>query len=578
MLFVFSGMGYGVGNKVINVTINQKNIAVTQIPIIKDGQVLDIEYPSFVNIDRTLVPIRLTEKLGAKVSWDQKTETVTVNHNNKTIKLTIDSDIVRVDNKTIKLDKNSIPRLVIFANKDARTMVPLAFMSEMLGYDVGWDDVAKNAFINTRKVSKPEEEKVEEEKIEAPSYNEVVEVTKEIVGGQGAIVINSTENAKYRTMKLQGPERIVIDLLGSTLRGSTFYELKYELGFIEGIRVAQFEPDKNYAADDKIVRLVIDVKDGVLDSNVEIQTYENKIIIIPESNSWENINYSGEGRERTLIIENEKDTSYSVEYDPLRKKMEISIPKDAASLVPGSLSVNDGLVDEIKIVKNSDETKLFIQFRRGIEYDLLSSRIDDKIELKIKRDLDVKPSERVIVIDPGHGGRDPGTSSADQVREKDVVLKISLKLKKALEGKGYNIIMTRDKDVAVDLYSRARIANDAFADIFVSIHANAAINKAAHGMEVLYAPAAGNANKIEDQHPLSKAILDEMVKATGAHRRNTVPRPNLVVLRETKMPATLVEVGFLSNVEEAKLIINDSYQDKIVDGIVKGIEKYFDEY
>lgn len=589
ILFLFSGIGYGTSNKIIHVGMNGSNVPVTKVPIIKDGQVIDMEFPSFVYIDRTLVPVRfVAENLGAKVDWDHKTQTAIVNHKGKKIELTIDSNVATINNEKKNLDRNSIPRLVTMDNRDARTMVPLAFMSEMLGYDVGWDSEAKSAYINSEKkeeiTEKPNEPvkeppvKEPNDKIDEKLLNKVVKVAKEKVDGQEAIVIHGTKDISHKVMKLKNPERIVVDLLDSNLQGSTYEEFKYELGFIKGVRVSQFVPDNNYNPGDKIVRIVLDTKDGVLDPSVKISTNNNKIVIFPERSSWENLNYHVDGRDRTITINNLMETSYSVNYDSTRKKMEISIPKNSVELIPGILPIKDGLVDEIKIVESSAETKIFIQFIRGIEYNVLSNKVDNKIILQMKRDTDIKPGDRIIVIDPGHGGRDSGAVSANKVREKDLVLDLSLKIQNGLEQKGYNVIMVRDTDVFVGLYDRAKVANESFADIFVSIHANAATNKSANGVEVLYAPASGNPNKIDNQHPLAKAILDELLRATGANSRGTISRPNLVVLRETKMPASLVEVGFLSNAEEEKLITNKDYQDKIVSGIIKGIEKYFDEY
>lgn len=583
VLFVFSEIGHGTGNKTIHVSMNGSNVSVTQVPIIKDGQVIDMKIPSFVYIDRTLVPVRfVAESLGAEVDWDQKTRTAIVNHNGKKINLTIDSDIATINNEKKNLDKNSIPRLVIFANKDARTMVPLAFISEMLGYDVGWNDEAKAAFINSRKEEKPEPEELEkdpEDKVEVDLLNKVMKVTNEIVDGQEAIVIHGTKEIRVNMMKLKNPERIVVDLLDSTLHGSTFYNFDYELGFIKNVRVSQFSPDNNYKPDDKIVRLVLDTKEGILDPNVRINTYEDRIVIFPEKSSWEDMNYHVEGNNRTITINNLMETSYLVNYDDTTKTMEIDIPKHSVDLSEGTSSIKDGLVEEIKIVEGPSETKVFIKFRRSIEYTLLSNKIDNKVVLQIRRNSNVKPGDRVIVIDPGHGGRQPGSSSPNKVKEKDVNLAISLKTEKALKDLGYNVLMTRDTDITLGLYERADIANKSFADIFVSIHANSIDNNSAvNGVEVLYAPASENPNKTDDQHPLAKLVLDEIIKATGANSRGTVKRPKLVVLRETKMPAILVEVGFLSNANEEKLITSDAYQNKIVASIIKGIENYFETY
>ena len=154
---------------------------------------------------------------------------------------------------------------------------------------------------------------------------------------------------------------------------------------------------------------------------------------------------------------------------------------------------------------------------------------------------------------------------------------VSHKLNNALKALGYNTVMTMEEDQYLGLYDRPEIANKLNADIFISIHGNAfSNNPTISGIEVLYCPAYSSDMKEEDQHPLAKAVLDALLATTGAKSRGTIKRPNLVVHREAKMPAILVEAGFLTNPEEEKLLFTDEYQNKIVDGIVKGVENYFE--
>jgi N-acetylmuramoyl-L-alanine amidase len=582
MLFLFSTVGHAAGNKIIQVSMNGGNVPVTQVPIIKDGKVIDMETPSFVYVDRTLVPLRfVAESFGAKVDWDQKAKTATVLHGDKKIDLTINSEIAILNNEKKPLDKNSIPKLVTFSNDDTRTMVPLAFMSEVLGYEVGWDDVVKAAYINSKVEENPESQPKPDRPKEEPEIdltNKVMDIKHESVDGKEAIVIYGTKEVKLNTIKFKEPERISIDLMDSTLQGSTFYNYDYNLGFIKGVRASQFSPDNNYKPDDKIVRVVLDIKDGIYSPDVKIDKYDNKIVIFPEKSFWENMTYNVDGKDRTITIDSLTDTNYSVNYDVLTKSMEINIPKDNVELLTGVASISDGLVEDFKVVEESGNMKVVIQFKKSIEYTILSNAIDNKVMVRVKRDSDLKPSDRVIVVDAGHGGTDPGAISSNKTKEKDVNLQISLKTEKALKDAGYNVLMTRDTDKTLGLYERPAFANNNFADLFISIHSNSTENKDVHGIEVLYAPAAAGSEKEEGQQILTKAIMDELLKATGAKKRGIIERPKLVVIRESKMPAVLIEVGFLSNAKEEKLITDDAYQNKIVEAILRGIEIYFETY
>lgn len=692
LLFLFSQIGHAASNKTIQVSMNGAKVSVTQVPIIMDGQAINTEIPSFVHIDRTLVPIRFIESYGAKVDWNQKAKMVTVTHKDKEIKLTIDSAIAILNNEKRVLDKNSIPRLVTFENNDARTMVPLSFLSETLGYEVGWDNVNKVPFINSKEDSQAEapgetpepnesgnqvganvisnisidkgsteknkiiinSDKAIQyntmflndsnklvidisnsklalknsgdgpgtinigdnilEKVEYSQYsynpditrivvslkeqaaynivptnngaglivsfksNKIKSITNELIDGNKALVVNGASNAKINIMKLQNPQRIVIDLMDSILDGSTYLEYDYDLGFVKKVRVSQFNADNNYSPMDQIVRIVLDVKEGVTDPNIKIDTHEDKIVIYPEKSFWENISYTSEGKDKVFTINNLVETNYSVNQEQGNKWIEISVPTNNVDLNEGIVSIKDGLVDEIEVVKNEIETRLLIKFKKSIEYTLLSNEFDSKISLLIKKGENLKPSDRVIVIDAGHGGKDPGALSINKNKEKDLNLSVSLKLDQELRSLGYNTIMTRNTDEFIDLYERARIANDSYADVFVSIHGNSHDNKSIAGIQVLYCPATQSEKKEIDQHPFAKSIMDELLKATGAVDKGIIQRPNLVVLRETKMPAVLVETGFLSNSAEEKLLFTEDYQNKIVNGIIKGIEKYFEMY
>ncbi len=602
MLFIFNGLAfngiaYGASDKKINVTFDGEEKSVTQVSIVKDGKNINVGIPSFVNEDRTLIPIRLVEQLGAEVDWEQKTRTVIVKNEGEEIRLTIDSNKATIGNIVEKLDDKSVPKLVVLENDDARTMVPISFISKRLGYEVDWDGDTKTVFINTE-IDRPGIGA--DIKPVVDLSNKVGKITEEVVNGEKAIVIEGTKDIEYKMIKLKNPERVVVDLLDSTLQGSTFYKFDYKLGFVEGLRVSQFSPDDNYNPNDKIVRVVLDTKDGAVNPDIKIEQKDDKILILPQDNLWDNINYHVDGMGRILTINNYLETNYSIDYDEGKKLMEITIPKSAVNLTPGSSGIKDDLVKDIKIEETSKYMKLVIQFTEEMEYDVLSKNRDEKIVLKMNEKKIEKPSkkpsedkkeevikdkpiktpnknsgERLIVIDAGHGGSDSGAVSPNGVREKDLNLDVSLKLDEALKEKGYNTLMTRDKDVFIKLSNRANIANESFADIFISIHANSAGNKSAHGMEVLYNPNHDKANKTRNEERLAKSILDEMIKETGAHNRGIVKRPNLAVLRQTKMPASLVEIGFLSNTKEEKLIIDDEYQNSIVNAIVKGVEKFF---
>ncbi len=176
-----------------------------------------------------------------------------------------------------------------------------------------------------------------------------------------------------------------------------------------------------------------------------------------------------------------------------------------------------------------------------------------------------------IVVDPGHGGKDPGGVGVSGVRESDVVLAASLRLKAQLEAQGAKVIMTRNSDVFIELDDRAAIANKANANLFISVHANIAPNSgSAAGIETWVHDEGERGNQ---SRKLAGAVNNGMVAKTGATNRG-VKNESFRVLRTTKMPAVLVELGFLSNASEERKLAQGDYQAKLVSGILTGVLEY----
>ena len=367
--------------------------------------------------------------------------------------------------------------------------------------------------------------------------------------------------------------------MDASLSHGTYHEFDFDLGFIKGVRVSQFQADNNYSPLDRIVRVVLDIKDVVLDPLIKIDNVDNNLVIYPENNLWEDISYEIDGKDRFLTINNEESSQYEVENYPDKKTLEIIIPSDLSELEEGHVYVKDGLIEEIEVTKDKRNTVIQVRYNKSIVFDILSKSRDKNIVLQINRNLDVKPSERIIVIDPGHGGSDPGATSVAGRYEKDLNLSVAKKLSQGLNDLGYNVVMTRDSDTSLGLYERSNLANDSYADLFISIHGNSLAkgNDLISGIEVYYWPANKSQIKLEDQYPFAKSIHDELIKATGAISRG-IKTNSYVVIRETRMPAVLIELGFLSNPAEESLLYSEDYQNKLVEGTIKGVESYFEMY
>ena len=220
---------------------------------------------------------------------------------------------------------------------------------------------------------------------------------------------------------------------------------------------------------------------------------------------------------------------------------------------------------------------------------------------------------RQIIIDAGHGGKDPGARGRSGTQEKVITLDIARRLQSDLEEKGLSVLMTRSRDEFISLEKRTQIASQSRADLFVSIHANSSRSRGARGMEVYYLRELDSQEKNEDQmkenqktlfrqyamqrnSPVLENILTDMLYSykRGESERlarfitqktsSTIKTQNrgskasgFFVLRNTLIPAILVEVGFLSNPGEERLLKAGWYRQKIADGIARGLLEYADD-
>lgn len=187
---------------------------------------------------------------------------------------------------------------------------------------------------------------------------------------------------------------------------------------------------------------------------------------------------------------------------------------------------------------------------------------------------------KTIVIDAGHGGVDGGSVSEDGILEKTINLEIAKKLEKLLSDNGYNVIMTRNEDISLhknddasiknkktsDLKARAEIGNNSGGGLFISIHTNKYESPEIFGAQVFYS------KNDEIGKIYSESIMETLREVNPKNKRLAKPLPNKNLLfQNLKIPAALVECGFISNPDDLKMLQDQEYQDKIAEAIYKGI-------
>lgn len=186
------------------------------------------------------------------------------------------------------------------------------------------------------------------------------------------------------------------------------------------------------------------------------------------------------------------------------------------------------------------------------------------------------PSEKgLVMIDAGHGGKDFGANSQTDPKflEKNLTLSTAYMLRDYLQQMGYDTVMTREKDQFIDLYDRAAMANDQKPMAFISVHYNHADSREAAGIEVYYYKSDDNKTRTKQSKQLADKVLSKVITSTHAKSRG-VKHGNFAVIRETKMPAILVEGGFLSNDSEMEKIRKAAYLKQLAWGIAKGLDDF----
>ena len=380
------------------------------------------------------------------------------------------------------------------------------------------------------------------------------------------IVIDLDDEVKYTEGSVRDPARIYFDLLGARVTkdlASRIFPVRD--GFLQQIRVGQNKAD--------VVRVVLDFQ------NVS----EYNVFTLPDP--------------------------YRLVVDILGKA-----PNEAPPAPPTEVAAAPpALIEEVL-----EPTPTAIVAEATPEPELVAAEASPDIirvppaprkdGYSIIQQLGLSASR--VVIDPGHGGHDPGTMNKGGLREKDVVLDVSQRLRKLLERDGFEVVMTRDRDVFIPLEERTAIANSKGADLFVSIHVNAARSTKPRGTETYFLNLATtpdaeevaarenavttrrvselgnilqkvlNNEKITESRELASrvqtTISSELYNSTKDSRNRGVKTAPFYVLLGAQMPSVLVEVAYLTNRKDAELLSDGAFRQKVAESIAVGVRGYQD--
>ena len=319
----------------------------------------------------------------------------------------------------------------------------------------------------------------------------------------------------------------------------------------------------------------------------ELNYFQSYATKVDGANAW-----------RIEIGMNESDVKYEIRQKTLLKK-EIVI--DLADTVRGNLKQHiqqsSNIVKEIRIDETGERhTELHIALaptfgEAAVKVTAIEANRRARKPFRLAFDIYQKPAEpeapsvdgvkgHTVVIDPGHGGSDTGAVGPSGVTEASVTLAVAQDLQRILEASGARTAMTRDTDVDVygpnatagqELQARVDVGERTpGAEVFLSIHCNAFSNADANGMETYYCAGSSRGARLA-------TILNEELDRAGGRRNRGVKTANFYVIRHSSMPASLVELAFVTNPAEEDLLADEEYQERLAYALAVGLSRYFTE-
>ncbi|GAB6100191.1 hypothetical protein JCM16358_20700 [Halanaerocella petrolearia] len=372
---------------------------------------------------------------------------------------------------------------------------------------------------------------------------------------ENQIVFNLSNRQQPEVVPLTDGDRLILDFPNTTNRFDK-EEIQVDNQLIEEIRVAQF--------DKSTTRVVIDLKELVpyqlkwVDNQLQLKLMNRlQAVKVEDIKTQSKISLSllTTGTYQVYKLEN-----------PKRLVVDLSntvIDQEAINLID-----NSAIVSKIRYSQYSTDpynVRVVLDLTEDVNLIGKDKSKAKETEFRIARN---NLAGKRIVVDPGHGGYDPGALGA-RLREKDINLDIGLALRDILEQAGAKVIMTREKDREVSLDERTDLANKLGADIFVSIHINSHQTKEPFGTETFVGEEAENTSYL-----LAHFVQDSLAKELDTYDRGTKSE-DLYVLRNSNMPSILAEVAFISNPEEEELLSQPESRMNAAVGLYKGISKYF---
>lgn len=379
----------------------------------------------------------------------------------------------------------------------------------------------------------------------------------EVDGPTGTVTIRSSGPVEARVFVLPDPERLVVDLLGAAIVGSG-PRINHDPGAagnpVSRVRVAQFDP--------RTVRVVLEL---VKPFEVKVSQSEDGSRLDLAFRDGPDVWAAFPGGRASREAGEARDTPPAQGSGASRTGTTVSWvqrwqpPSGPAGVKPGEAV--------IEAPPRPEGTKMFAPAMPVMPV-MPAVPVIAGGGAAVEETL-THLAGRFIVLDPGHGGSDPGAIGVNGAREKDLTLAIALDLAARLRAAGARVELTRESDTLPAWPQRVAPANLGSADALLSIHLNSFPGPEARGIEVYYAASRPGAEE------LARTLLRSLAQRLGTPGRWARARDDLYVLRESLVPAVLLELGYLSHPEEAAKLVERQYQEEIARAIAVGLDQYF---
>ncbi|MCF8001059.1 MAG: N-acetylmuramoyl-L-alanine amidase family protein [Halanaerobiales bacterium] len=367
---------------------------------------------------------------------------------------------------------------------------------------------------------------------------------------------------------LEDPSRLVINLFNTYREDNMQGEINIKENIVKKIRVGRF--------DSQIVRIVADLSEMTA-YNWEQEQYSKNVYIhkISFANKFDKIELLDQNIYTNININVSGKVNYEVKKFSYPHRLVVDISGE--EITPDEVELPDpvGIIKEIRMGRFTKEdetvTRIVFELEKYFNHNIVSENPDNKINIALAKS-EIQNENNVIVLDAGHGGFDPGAVGPNNVEEKDINLRIVKRLESILKSRGFKVLLTRRSDNFISLNRRVKIANNEGARVFISIHNNSSNKRTSEGTETFIAP-----NKTGDSMFLAENIQKEIVSKLGLVNRG-VKKEHLYVIKYTEMPSVLVEVAFLSNPTEEKLLGDDKFITNAAEAISQGLFNYLDKF